>query len=61
MRKRFILDNYLEKESIRGVNVDSLGRRKSFLDFLEYTEKKKNSIDSIKEVKEENERLKKRQ
>ena len=60
MRKQFKLDNYLEKESNRGVNIDSLGRRKSFLDFLQYTEKKKNINDYIKEIKEENERLKKK-
>ena len=41
MRKNFKIDKYLEKETERGVNVDALGRRKSFLDFLQYTEKEK--------------------
>ena len=60
MRKKFKLDKYLEKETNRGVNVDLLGRRKSFLDFLQYTEKKKNLNDYIKEeksnIKNENEK-----
>ena len=60
MRENFKLDKYLEKETNRGVNVDLLGRRKSFLDFLQYTEKKKNLNDYIKEektnIKNENEK-----
>ena len=42
IRKNFKLDKYLEKETERGVNVDSLGRRKSFLDFMQYTNKRQN-------------------
>ena len=60
LRNQFKLDKYLEKEAHRGVNVDSLGRRKSFLDFLQYTEKKKNINDYLKEVKEEKEKIKKK-
>ena len=51
MRKQFKLDKYLEKETERGVNVDKLGRRKSFLDFLQYTEKEKNLNDFLEEEK----------
>ena len=53
LRKNFKLDKYLEKETERGINVDSLGRRKSFLDFLQYTEKKKNLEDYLEEDKKE--------
>ena len=53
LRKNFKLDKYLEKETERGINVDSLGRRKSFLDFLQYTEKKKNLEDYLEEDKNE--------
>ena len=41
MRENFNLNKYLEKEKEKeeGLNVDNLGRRKSYLDFLQYTEK----------------------
>ena len=51
LRKNFKLDKYLEKETEKGINVDLLGRRKSFLDFLQYTEKKKNLKDYLEEEK----------
>ena len=51
MRKKFKLDKYLERENERGVNVDSLGRRKSFLDFMQYTQKKENLNDYLKKEK----------
>ena len=60
MRKRFKLDLYLQKEEERGVNVDGLGRRKSFLDFLQYIEKKQNLNDYLKEeeINEKNQKEK---
>ena len=52
MREKFKLDNFLEKEKENGINVDDLGRRKSFLDFLKYTEKKTNLNDYLIQQKE---------
>ena len=51
IRKKFKLDKYLEKETENGVNIDSLGRTKSFLDFLQYTNKKKNLNEYLSEEK----------
>ena len=51
IRKNFKLDKYLEKETERGVNVDSLGRRKSFLDFMQYTNKRQNLKDYLQDEK----------
>ena len=58
MRKQFKLDKFLEKEAESGVNVDSLGRRKSFLDFLQYTDKKENLNDYLKDKKDKKNALK---
>jgi hypothetical protein len=50
MRKNFKLDHFLEKEKKRGVDVDGLGRRKSFLKFIKYTQKKTNLNDYLKDL-----------
>jgi len=50
IRKNFKLDSFLEKEKKRGVDVDGLGRRKSFLNFIKYTEKKSNLNDYLKNL-----------
>ena len=50
MRKNFKIDNFLEKEKKRGVDIDGLGRRKSFLNFIKYTEKKSNLNDYLKDL-----------
>ena len=56
MRKKFKLDKFLEKEKKSGINVDGLGRRKSFLDFLKYTQKKTNLNEFLIEEKEKEKR-----
>ena len=54
IRKNFKLDKFLEKEKKRGVDVDGLGRRKSFLNFIQYTEKKSNLNDYLKDLEKKN-------
>ena len=51
MRENFNLKKFLKKEKEEGLNIDYLGRRKSYLDFMQYTEKKQD----IKSYLEENE------
>ena len=58
LRTQFKLDKYLHKETERGVNVDLLGRRKSFLDFMQYTQKKENLNEYLKK-ESNNKKLKK--
>ena len=60
MRQKFKLDKYLQREAEKGVNVDSLGRRKSFLDFLQYTEKKQNLNDYLIDGKKSDAKTKKK-
>ena len=50
MRKNFKLDNFLKKEKKKGVDVEGLGRRKSFLNFIKYTERKSNLNDYLKDL-----------
>ena len=49
MRENFNINKYLEKEKEEGVNIDFLGRRRSYLDFLQYTEKGHNFKDFLEE------------
>ena len=47
MRDHFNLNNFLQKESLKGVPISTLGKRRSYLNFLKYTQEK-NNIDEIK-------------
>ena len=56
MRKKFKLDKFLEKEKENGIDVDGLGKRRSFLNFLKYSQKKTNLNDYLIEEKEKEKR-----
>ena len=47
MREKFNLVNFLKKETDKGTKINTLTRRKSFLQFLEYTQKPENLDDYL--------------